>query len=184
MFRSSPSFAVIAVSAALLAGQPLLGALVGCDTIATVTTQGTPTTDPSNGYLYENDVTVVTSFTAGGATYEPLVEYPKAAFDLKVGRDATRVWYERNNLPSNGNDTGYTGNALADLDHMFDTPLRINFGSDNTFVRTLEALRFTSVKGVQLNEPLALTDAGVSVNDELHARWRKAGVCVNVRVSS
>ena len=46
---------------------------------------------------------------------------------------------------------------------MFDTPLRINFGSDNSFVRTLDAIGSISVIGVQINDPLALTGAGVSV---------------------
>ncbi|NCF84784.1 MAG: hypothetical protein GWQ05_22865 [Verrucomicrobiaceae bacterium] len=75
----------------------------------------------------------------------------------------TRVWYERNDMPSNGNDTGYTGNALVDLADMFSTPLRINYGSDDTFNRTLDAVRFKSMTGVQLNDPLELKEAGVSI---------------------
>ena len=66
-------------------------ALVAWDSIKPSTSEGTPSIDPNNGYLYEIDVTVVTSFTAGGTTYESLVEYPVADFDFKAGFVATRV---------------------------------------------------------------------------------------------
>lgn len=161
--QSLKPLVIVAILGGAVSMSPVMAALVAWDSITTSTTEGTPTIDPNNGYLYENDVTVVTSFTAGGNTYEPLIEYPVGDFDLKANPVATRVWYERNNIPSNGNDTGYTGNALVDLADMFDTPLRINYGSDDTFNRTLEALRFTGTTGVQLNDPLALTDAGVSI---------------------
>ncbi|MDA7666284.1 hypothetical protein N8652_01440 [bacterium] len=148
----------------LLLASPLTpAALVSWDSFTTSTTEGTPSIDPNNGYLYENDVTVVTTFTAGGSTYEPWVEFPQADFDFKTNPVATRVWYEQNDMPSNGNDTGYTGSALVDLADMFSTPLRINYGSDDTFNRSLDAVRFTSMTGVQLNDPLALKDAGVSI---------------------
>lgn len=163
MLRFPQSVKSLIASGLLLASPSALAALVSWDSITTSTSEGTPSIDPNNGYLYENDITVVTSFSAGGGTHEPLIEYPQVDFDFKTNPVATRVWYERNDLPSNGNDTGYTGNALVDLEDMFAIPLRINYGSDDTFNRTLEAIRFTSTTGVQLNDPLALTDAGVSI---------------------
>lgn len=78
----------------LLLASPLApAALVSWDSFTTSTTEGTPSIDPNNGYLYENDVTVVTTFTAGGSTYEPWVEFPQVDFDFKTNPVATRVWY-------------------------------------------------------------------------------------------
>ena len=139
------------------------GASIAWDSITSTTTEGTPTTDPNNGYLYENDVTVVTSFTAGAGTYSPLINYPLVDFTFKANPVQTRVWYERNDIPSNGNPTGYTGNALVDLHDMFDTPLRINYGSDDTFVKTLDSIRFSDTTGVEIAGAAALTGAGVSL---------------------
>ncbi len=57
----------------------LSGAVVAWDSMTTNTMDGVSSTG-SNGYLFENDVTVVTSFGAGGDTYTLFVEFPTKGF--------------------------------------------------------------------------------------------------------
>lgn len=146
----------------VLSGVQARAVVVAWESITSTTTQGTPSVGPL-GYVYENDVTVVTSFSSGGDTFTPLIEFPASEFILKSNPAQTRVWYERNEIANGSLPTGYTGSPLADLDDMFDVPLRINFGSDDTFRKTLDSIYFTDQVGVQINDPVALTDAGVSV---------------------
>lgn len=132
----------------------------------TVTTPGTPTSVGgfSNGsHTFQNDETVITSLISSGTSYHPILGFEKMDFVLAAGRIQTRVFYGSGTTMLPGDTLSFSGSPLNDLQDMFDTPLLINFGSDDTFIKSLDSIRFWSGSSVAPTNNDGLTRAGITI---------------------
>ncbi|WP_417849993.1 hypothetical protein [Thalassoglobus sp.] len=142
-------------------------ALIAFDSVTTTVVEGTPesvggfTNGPT--HTFHNDQTIVTSLSAGSTQYNPVLGFDRMSFTLKANPNPTRVFYERGGTALSGDSLSFTGSPLADLYDMFDTPLVINYGSDDTFVKSLDSIRFWSSTSISPTSNDGLTRAGVSI---------------------
>lgn len=141
-------------------------AIITFNNATTSTTSGTPTSVGgfSNGsHTFQNDQTVITSLTSSGTLYNPVLGFENMDFVLAPGRIQTRVFYGTGSTTLPGDNLSFSGSPLNDLQDMFDIPLLINFGSDDTFIKSLDSIRFWSETSIAPTNNDGLARAGISI---------------------
>lgn len=155
--------ALALLSASLLSLPTARAVILPWESITTTTVAGTASVDPATGRTFLNQSRLVTSFTAGGVTYDPVLGYKLNSFTFQANPGLTRVWYEQNSDSTPANPASFTGSPLTGLADMFSTPLQINYGSDDTFIKTLDSVVFSQRMGIQIASTEALSRTGISI---------------------
>lgn len=149
----------------LLSVQSSSAGIITFDGITTITTQGTPVSVNLDGVptTFTNKETVIETFKVGSDSYSPIMGFNRFDYTVKSSANPTRVYYETGGTPLPGDVRVYDASPLATLEQMFANPLRINYGSDNTFQRTLDSARFWTESFVEIINNSGLDDSGVVI---------------------
>ncbi len=142
-------------------------AVITFNSVTTETIDGIPQSVGgfSNGpsHTFHNDQTFIRSLSAGGTRYNPVLGFNQMSYTVKSNPNPTRVFYGTGGAALPGDSRSFSGSPLTDLHDMFDTPLVINYGSDDTFVKSLDSIRFWSSTAISPTTNDGLTRAGVSI---------------------
>lgn len=135
------------------------------DGITTFDIEGSPTSVDLDGVptTFTNKQTIIDKFLIGSESYSPILGFNRFDYVTRSNPNPTRVYYENGGTRLPGDARSHDAAPLSTLEEMFSNPLTINYGSDNTFQRTLDSARFWSNSYIEIQNSAGANDSGVVI---------------------